>query len=119
MSCAITTYSCLGDDDSSPTYAIDDLIGEWYLESSTADDFQECPDNPPKLIITETEITFPATDQNTGCDAGASTTTLSYSFDGKTIEPHFSGIQVSIKIKSLSDSQLVWDNAEEVQTFSR
>lgn len=113
---SLTLFSCSDDDDNGPTFQLADLTGEWTLEASTDPEFKECPDNPPKLIITETKLTLSIIDTDSGCAVGS--TDLDYTFDGRVISTEFI-IPVKITVKSLTDTQLVWDYSGTTETYVR
>jgi|AntRauTorckE6833_2_1112554.scaffolds.fasta_scaffold00664_13 hypothetical protein len=66
--------------DSGETFESSEFIGEWERISSTSDEFVACPENPPLLEISQTEIRYPYADDE-GCHQ--SVQILEYTFDGQ------------------------------------
>lgn len=66
--------------DSEETYELSQFIGDWERINSTSDEFESCPDDPPILEISQSEIRYPYANEN-GCQQNWQI--LEYTFDGK------------------------------------
>lgn len=97
---------CGKDDEGSPSYEKSAFTGQWELSSSTDSEFQSCPDNPPILIINDSEISFPAINTEDGCHAGS--LDLAYEFDGEGFQVNFLGTDVTYAITASSDNEFTW-----------
>jgi len=96
--------------DSSETFELTQFIGEWERISSTSEDFTSCPENPPILEISETEIYYPFTDEN-GCFQNWQI--MEYSFDGQKFSVDAGW---DFEILSHSGGQFVWnDDFEDIE----
>lgn len=93
--------------DSGETYEVSQFIGEWEQTNSTSDSFVSCPDNPPILEISQSEIRYPFTDED-GCFQNWQI--MEYTFDGQKFSVNTGW---DFEILSHSGSQFKWnDNSE-------
>lgn len=68
------------DSGSGETYELSEFIGDWERTNSTSDEFVACPEDPPILEISQSEIRYPFADEN-GCQQNWQI--LEYTFDGE------------------------------------
>jgi hypothetical protein len=101
------------DDDGGNSYELAQFEGTWELSNSTSSDFEECESNPPILVISQNNITFPVIGSE-GCDSGDLET--EYEFNGSNFSINLFGQNVTYSIVSASSPEFVWeDNFEGAQ----